>query len=42
MEPKRTSNEPSSWSERLRRLHTEKTGQPLDAVALVRELREQA
>jgi prevent-host-death family protein len=41
-EPRRTSNGPSDWSERLRRLHPEKTAPPLDAVALVRELREQA
>jgi prevent-host-death family protein len=40
-EPKRTNNTPSNWPERLRKLHAEQSGQQLDAVALVRELREQ-
>lgn len=40
-EPKRTSNGPGNWSERLRMLHADQPVQPLDAVALVRELREQ-
>lgn len=40
-EPKPIGNAASNWSKRLRRLHPEKTRQLLDAVALVRELREQ-
>jgi hypothetical protein len=32
-------NRSNDWPERLRRLHAEKAGQQLDAVALVRELR---
>ena len=39
--PKPTSNGPRNWPERLRQLHADRSIQQLDAVALVRELRDQ-
>lgn len=40
-EPKRGSSGTSNWPERLRRLHATQPMKQLDAVALVRELRDQ-